>query len=79
MGVAGEPELLQRKSLFYRDRNLFPTGINQDKSNLNPIENTLDRVSPLCSLIVEGDALPEAPLHPPFLKPCLIFPLRVHP
>lgn len=36
--VAGWQQLLQRKSLFYRNGKLFPLGLNQDKSNLNPLK-----------------------------------------
>ena len=51
--IAGWQQLLQRKSLFYRNGNLFPPGLNQDKSSLNPIQTHLIK-SALCVLWTWG-------------------------
>lgn len=71
-GLLGGHQLLQRKSLFYRNGNLFPPGLNQDKSSLNPIKIHLIK-SPLCVLWSRGRQIISVPCHHLLLDPCQFF------
>lgn len=70
--IAGWQQLLQRKSLFYRNGNLFPPGFNQDKSSLNPIQTHLIKPA-LCVLWSRGRQITSVACHHFLLDPCHFF------